>query len=54
MKKLDKINMSLKKDTKNTFVYEATGTAIPNLYIQKTEFTTPPPKTIHVEISYEE
>jgi len=47
-----KINMTLKKSTKNTHVYEASSTAIPSLYIQHNELPKEPPKTIIVEVSW--
>ena len=47
-----KINMTLKKSTKNTHVYEAEGTAIPSVYIQKNELPESPPKTITIEVSW--
>ena len=49
-----KINMTLNKSTKNTHVYEAIGTAIPSLYIQKHELPEPPPKTITVTVDHDQ
>lgn len=46
------INTTLKKSTKNTHVYEAEGTAIPSVYIQKNELPDPPPKTITLTLDY--
>lgn len=46
-----KINMTLTKETKGTFVYGAADTAIPTLYIKKEAFSGPAPKEIQVVIS---
>lgn len=43
------IEMTYKKSTKNTYVFEAKDTAIPTLYIQKAEFEKQP-KTILVSV----
>ena len=40
------IEMTYKKSTKNTYVFEATGTAIPTLYIQKNEFEKQPSRIV--------
>ena len=44
------VEMTYKKSTKNTYVFVAEGTAIPTLYIQKSEFDEQP-KTISVEVT---
>jgi len=38
------IEMTFSKATKNTYVFTAPGTAVPTLYIQKSEFTEQPKK----------
>ena len=47
-----KNNMTLNKSTKNTHAYEAIGTAIPSLYVQKNELPEPPPKTIVLTLEF--
>ena len=44
-----KVKMVFKKSTKNTYVFEAPGTAIPTLYIQKLSFEKQP-KEIYVNV----
>lgn len=47
-----KIEMTYKKATKNTYVFEATGTAVPALYVQKSAFDEQPSKiTVTVEVA---
>lgn len=44
--------MTYKKSTKNTYVFEANGSAVPTLYVQKSEFEKQPWKivvTVEVE-----
>ena len=40
------IEMNYKKATKNTYVFEATGTEVPTLYINKSAFEDQPKKII--------
>jgi hypothetical protein len=44
-----RVKMTFKKATKNTYVFEANGTCVPTLYIQKLAFEKQP-KVIFVNI----
>lgn len=48
-----RVKMTFKKATKNTYVFEASGTAIPTLYIQKLAFEKQP-KVIYVNVEVSE
>lgn len=45
------IEMTLEKSTKNKHVYAAPGTAVPSVYVEKTELPDPAPKTLKLTIS---
>jgi hypothetical protein len=48
------LDMSLEKETKNAYRYQEEGVkgVIRNMYIQKRDLPSPPPKKIQVAISY--
>lgn len=48
-----KIKMKMKKQTKNTVVYEVNNQPITSVYIKKSSLPNTPPRVIELELTYE-